>query len=85
VREKAAWELSRLPKESAAPVLNENLSTDHLGTREILELALYTKGNKKTIKTIGTILEDEADETADRYKRDRFRLKLLRAYLRNNI
>jgi hypothetical protein len=85
VREKAAWELSRLPKEAAAPVLNENLSTDHLGTREIIELALYTKGNKKSIETIGNILEDEADETAERYKMDRFRLKLLRAYLRNNI
>lgn len=85
VREKAAWELSRLPKEASASILNENLSTDHLGTREILELTLYENGNKKTIETIGKILEDEADETADRYEMDRFRLRLLRAYLRNNL
>jgi HEAT repeat protein len=84
-RKKAAWELMWLPQEAAAPVIVENLSTDDLGTREILEQALYRNPSEAAIDEIDKLLEEEADETSEGYQRDRNRLKLLRAWLENHF
>lgn len=84
IREKAAYELSRLPAEVAAPVINEKLSTDFLDTRELLTFAAYRAPSKEMIGTIDTILEDEAERGGPKYKLDHTRLKLLRAWLKNN-
>ncbi len=84
-RKKAAWELMWLPQEAAAPVIVENLSTDNLGTREILEQALYRNPSEAAIDEIDKLLDEEADETSEGYERDRNRLKLLRAWLKNHF
>ncbi len=85
VREKAAWELGRLPKEAAAPVVVEHLGDVELDAREILTLALYNNPHESAIKKIDTILEEESDETGSAYERDHHRLKLLRAWLKNQF
>ncbi|MGM0555635.1 MAG: hypothetical protein ACQEVA_04565 [Myxococcota bacterium] len=84
IREKAAYELSRLPAEAAGPVINENLSTDFLSTRELLTFAAYRSPSADMIGTIDEILEKEADRGGPKYKIDRTRLRLLRAWLKNN-
>ncbi|MFB6375627.1 MAG: HEAT repeat domain-containing protein [Bradymonadaceae bacterium] len=85
VRLKAAWELKWMDTKVAGPVLVDNLDTPHLGTREILTLGLYDHPQKKAIEKIDTILEDESNQTADSYKLDHYRLKLLRAWLKNHF
>jgi HEAT repeat protein len=84
IREKAAFELSRLPAEAAAPVINENLTTDFLDTRMLLTFAAYRAPSKEMIGTIDEILEDEANRGGPKYKMDHNRLRLLRAWLKNN-
>lgn len=85
VREKAAWELVWLPKDIAGPEITERLDTEDLGIRETLTLGLYRNPHKPAIDKITKILEDESDKTADSYKLDHYRLKLLRAWLRNHF
>ena len=85
VREKAAWELMHLPKKVSGPVLTEKLGTEHLGTREILTYALFHNPSKSAIAKIDKVLEKESDETAKSYKLDHYRLKLLRAWLKNHF
>lgn len=85
VREKAAWELMRLPSEAAGPVVVEHLDTDDLNAREILTLGLYEHPQEKAIAKIGEILEAEEDESSTSYKLDHYRLKLLRAWLKNQL
>lgn len=84
IREKAAYELSRLPAEAAGPVINENLSTDFLDTRELLTFAAYRSPSPEMVATIDEILKKEADRGGPKYKLDHTRLKLLRAWLKNN-
>jgi hypothetical protein len=83
-REKAAWELMRLPTEAAAPVLIEHLDTDNLGTRELLTLGLYRNPQTAAIEKISTILEEEDGESTKPYQQSHYRLKLLQAWLKNN-
>ncbi len=85
VRHKAAWELMWLPQEAAGPVLVENLQIDELGTRELLTLGLYRNPTESAIDEIDEILEDEADESSESYERDHYRLRLLRAWLKNHF
>jgi HEAT repeat protein len=85
VRKKAAWELGRLPKKAAAPVLVEHLADAPLDTREIMTLALYRLPYEPAIKAIDTVLDEESDETGQAYSRDHHRLKLLRAWLKNEF
>lgn len=84
VRHKAARELSWMSSELAAPRLVEHLSTDHLATREILTNALYRHPTGAAIAEIGDILEAEQDRVSAKYERSHYRLKLLRAWLRNH-
>lgn len=85
VREKAAWELMHLPTKASGPVLAKGLATEHLDTREILTVATYHNPTKAAISKIDEILEKESDETAKSYKLDHYRLKLLRAWLKNEL
>jgi len=85
VRKKAAWELVWLPEEIAGPVITEQLDTEDLEIRETLTLGLYRNPHEQAIEKITAILEDESSKTADSYKLDHYRLKLLRAWLRNHF
>jgi len=85
VREKAAWELMWLPEKVAGPEITKRLDTEFLGVRETLTLGLYRNPHKPAIEKITKILEDESDNTAESYKRDHHRLRLLRAWLKNHF
>lgn len=82
IREKAAFELGRLPVDVARPIILENLDTDFLDTREILAFNLYRMPDTKVVEKINQILEEEANKGGE-YKLDHYRLKLLRAYAKN--
>jgi HEAT repeat protein len=84
IREKAAWEMTRLPEEVAGPLLVENLSTTDLNAREILEFGLYDFPQKAAIDKIEALLEKESGKSGDKFDRDRTRLRMLRAYLKNH-
>ena len=84
LREKAAWELSRLPKEAALPVILENIGTDFLDTREILTFGLYRHADASSVEALNKLLEEEKDKGGGDYRLDRYRLKLARAWLKNN-
>lgn len=84
IREKAAWELGRLPGEAARPVIVANLGNDFLDTRETLEFGLYRMPDASAVKTIDEVLEAEEGKGGADYRLDHYRLKLLRAYLINN-
>jgi HEAT repeat protein len=83
IREKAAWELGRLPAEAARPVILANLGNDFLDTREVLVFDLYRMPDAAAIKRIDEILADEEGKGGPDYRLDHYRLKLLRAYLIN--
>jgi HEAT repeat protein len=83
VRKKAAFELSRLPAAAAGPVVAANLGKADLATREILTFAAYKTPSPELVPAIDKILEDEANKGA-KYDLDHHRLKLLRAWLKNN-
>ena len=84
LREKAAWEIGRFPAEIALPVVLENLGTGFLDTREILAFNLYLMSDKSSIAAIDKLLADEKSKGGPDYRLDRHRLKLLRAWLKNN-
>jgi HEAT repeat protein len=84
MREKAAWELGRLPAAVARPVVLENLGSDFLDTREILTFDLYRMPDKSTIAAIDKLLEAEKSKGGADYRLDRYRLRLLKAWLANN-
>lgn len=81
VREKASYELGRLPAAVAGPVIAKALSTKHLDTRELLTAALYRAPSKQAIAAIDAILEAEASRTGPEYNLDRNRLHLAKAWL----
>lgn len=83
-RKKAAFELSRLPAAVAGPVVAKHLSDDHLESREVLTFAAYRVPTPDTVAVIDKILGDEASNGQE-YKLDHYRLKLLRAWLVNNV
>lgn len=83
VRHKAAFELSRLPAAAAAPVVAANLQKADLETREILTFAAYRVPGEQTLAAVEKILEDERSQGGE-YAMDHYRLKLLRAWLKNN-
>jgi hypothetical protein len=76
--------MTRLPKEVAGPLLVENLSTTDLNAREILEFGLYDIPQKAAIDKIESLLEKESGKSGDKFDRDRTRLRMLRAYLKNH-
>ena len=84
VRQKAAFELSRLPSAVAAPALAKNISTDSLATREILTQALYAHPSKAAVDAVDALLKKEASVSGAPARADRLRLKMLLAWLRNN-
>ncbi len=85
VREKAAYELSRLPAQVAGPVVAKHLVDDHLETRELLTFAGYRVPTKGLVDALDKVLDKEADKTTKPYHLDHNRLKLLRAWLKNNM
>lgn len=84
VREKAVYELSRLSTEAAAPVLNENLGTTFMDTRELIIWAVYRHPNKDAITKIDAILTAEEGQRDKSMKLAAYLQKLLRAWLHNN-
>lgn len=84
VREKAAFELGRLSSAAAAPVLAQNLSIQSLDTREILTQQIYHHPSKAALSAVETLLKKEATRRDAAAKQDRYRLKMLRAWLKNN-
>lgn len=84
IREKAAWELVRLPAGIVGPVLVENLGTEDLETREILTFGLYRAPSKEAIEKIDEILEAESSE-GESHALDHFRLQLTQAWLENQF
>lgn len=80
IREKAAYELMRLPAEHAAPVVLANLDTNQLDTRELLTGALYRLPSKETAGKVNEILEKESGRTGPEYRMDHNRLRMLRAW-----
>ncbi len=84
VREKAIYEITRLPSEVAAPILAEAITTKKLNTREIVTFGLYRHPSKAAADNIAELLEKEKDRTSKAHKLDRRRLQYLHAWLRNN-
>lgn len=85
IREKAAFELRRLPSAAAAPALAGALSIPFLDTREFLEVGIYRHPSKEAIAAIDKLLEDESGLTDVQHKVDHHRLKLLRAWLKHKV
>lgn len=85
VSEKAAFELSRLPKEVAGPVLVENLAIDNLNTREAISFALYRAPSKEAAEKISEVLEKESSRSGSDYRLDHNRLRLLRGWMVANL
>ena len=83
-RFKAAYELSRLPGEAAAPVVAEAIKTDSLSTREVLTFAGYRAPSSELVASIDEILQSEGSRSASEYRRDRDRLHMLRAWLQHH-
>jgi HEAT repeat protein len=84
VRKKAAYELSRLPAQAAGPVITKHLGHDDLETREIVSFAAYRVPSKGMVDKIDKVLEDEKDK-GKQFALDHYRLKLLKAWLNNNV
>ena len=84
VRHKAVYELARLPSEAAAPVLAANVSTEKLGTRELVSAALYHHPSQAALNNVDEVLKNEGERSGQGHKLSRRRLKLLRAWLANN-
>lgn len=85
VREKAAFELRRLPSAAAAPELAAALSVPFLDTREFIEVGVYRHPSKEALAAIDKILEDESSLTDINHKVDHHRLQLLRAWLKHKV
>lgn len=83
VRKKAAFELSRLPAGAAGPVVAKHLGDDHLESREVLTFAAYRVPTESMAAAVDKVLKDEASN-GKKYKLDHYRLRLLRAWLKNN-
>jgi HEAT repeat protein len=81
VREKAAYELMRLPAEHAGPVLVDNLSTTKLETRELITLGLYRAPAASAVAKIAEILQRESGRSGPEFRLDHSRLRMLRAWL----
>ncbi|RAL23598.1 hypothetical protein DL240_05410 [Lujinxingia litoralis] len=79
VREKAAYELSRLGA-AASPVVAKAITTKHLDTRELLTFAGYRVATPALAEAVAALIEDEKGRSGDDARRDRNRLKLLHAY-----
>lgn len=84
VAKKAAYELSRLPAQAAGPVIAKSLAHDNLEVREVLTFAAYRAPSKGLVDAVNTLLEEEKDK-GGAYKLDHYRMKLLRAWLKNNV
>lgn len=84
VREKAVFELSRLPGEAAAPVLNENVGTTFMDTRELILWALYRHPNKDAITKIEAVLKSEEGQRDKSARLAAYLQNLLLAWLKNN-
>ncbi len=79
--EKAALELSRLPKEVSGPVLIANLDTNNLNTREAISFGLYRAPSKEAAEKISEVLEKESSRNGADYRLDHNRLRLLRGWM----
>lgn len=84
IREKAAWELGRLPADAARPAILGALDTDFLDTRETLTFNLYRMPDASVVEAIDGLIAKERNKGGADYRLDRYRLKLLRAWLKNN-
>ncbi len=84
VREKAAWEIVRLPAEVAGPLIVENLGIEHLDTREILTFGVYRAPSKEATAKIESILEEEANK-GQSHALDHYRLELAHVWLKSTI
>lgn len=85
VREKAAYELSRLPAAAAGPVVAKHLAHAELDTREILTFAAYRVPHKSMVSSIDDVLEAEKNRRGTDYRIAHTRLRLLRAWLGHNV
>ncbi len=83
VRQKAAWELTRLPAKVALPHIWSNLGTVQLDVREIFSMQLYRMPDAKTVEVIDELLASPPKGTPDG-KLGRRMLELLRAWTVNN-
>jgi HEAT repeat protein len=84
VRNKAAWELIRLPAEVAGPVLLEALPTEFLDTREIISFGIYRNPTKDSLAKVEEVLAKEANNSQMPYRLDHLRLNYLRAWLKTS-
>ena len=82
IREKAAWELTRLAPDAARPVILANLETQFLDTRNILAGGVYQMRGADAAKTVQTILDKK--ESGPDFKNSAVRLRLLKAFVTNN-
>jgi len=81
-REKAAFELSRLSTADAGATVFDALGTDRLATREVLTFSAYQHAaHEGAADAVKAVIERDATQGGDGYKLDRYRMKLLHAYL----
>lgn len=80
--EKAGWELGRLQNGGEAELLKALGSAD-LDRRDAVMASLYKVGGKASIDKITEVLEAEKSRATPEFKDVHFKMKALRAYLRN--
>jgi hypothetical protein len=79
--EKAAWELGRIAGSEDA--LLEGLNTPDLEVRKVVMLGLYRVGTAKGVAKIDEVLQAEVNERSDQHKDTHFKMRALRAFLKN--
>jgi HEAT repeat protein len=80
--EKAGWELGRLKQGGEAELLKALGSAD-LNRRDAVMASLYKVGGEASVKKIDEVLEEEKSRSTPEFKDVHFKMKALRAYLRN--
>lgn len=80
-RQKAVYELSRMPPEAAGPVVAQALDTRDLDLRESLTFAAYRVPSPELADAIEEILDAESARSGSEYERDHRRLRMLRGWL----
>lgn len=80
IREKAVFEIARLPADIARKYLLKNLGTRFLDTRMVISSSLYHVADKSVAEAAMKLIEKETTKGGAPYKMTRIRLKLLHAY-----
>ena len=84
VREKAVYEISRLPSDAAAPVLLENLGTSFMDTRELIIWALYRHPTKDAVAKVEEQIKKDEGQRDRATRMAAYLQTLLLAWLKNN-